>query len=284
MDYSETQVVEVASGSIKLNFKGLKSDPITKELLKTGTFYELPALENMRRFVEGIMSSEGVDWGVDAGANIGNHSLYMGSFLPKLNIFSYEMNPITFNLLSENVSMSHLNNIQIYNSGLSDTVRRCGVLENAGNPLGGAQLDLGDESGHINLTTLDSEMANLPKEGRCVFLKLDVEGHELEVLKGATSLLEKHRPLIFAELKELFEFKEIDKLLTSFGYNVMYAESDQIPNFMFCHKSHAEQLFSLEERQQIRRDLCLRVVESWQLRRKIYHLQAENIELKSSQK
>lgn len=53
----------------------------------------------------------------------------------------------------------------------------------------------------------------------CTFLKIDVEGHELDVLKGATETLRRCSPLIKIELSE--NIPETLELLDSLGYRVI---------------------------------------------------------------
>ena len=55
----------------------------------------------------------------------------------------------------------------------------------------------------VGVTTLDHILASPPfkVKGRISFLKVDVEGHELQVLKGAKALLSKHKPVVMTELE-----------------------------------------------------------------------------------
>jgi FkbM family methyltransferase len=68
-------------------------------------------------------------------------------------------------------------------------------------------LDYNAESnyGSLNLGTFESgeqvqvipiDSLNLP---RCNFLKIDVEGMEIKVLKGAKDTIQKHKPLLYVE-------------------------------------------------------------------------------------
>ena len=63
-----------------------------------------------------MVNLEKFDLILDVGANIGNHSLYFSNFSKQ--VFSYEPNPNTFELLKFNTK--NLSNINIYNIGISN--------------------------------------------------------------------------------------------------------------------------------------------------------------------
>lgn len=57
--------------------------------------------------------------------------------------------------------------------------------------------------------------------GDVSFVKIDVEGHELEVLKGATVLIERARPVLLVEIEERHcqgNLELVPKWLSQFGY------------------------------------------------------------------
>ena len=62
-------------------------------------------------------------------------------------------------------------------------------------------------------------------------VKIDVEGHELQVLQGMVQLLQRDRPILIIETdsQQVFEF------LKKFGYDMnKYPNS---PNYMFRHSA-----------------------------------------------
>jgi FkbM family methyltransferase len=72
----------------------------------------------------------------------------------------------------------------------------------------------------VNVTTLDDFFAERPHGPN--FLKIDVEGHELEVLEGARRTLETHRPTILVECEARHrpggDVRPVFELLHSLGY------------------------------------------------------------------
>lgn len=72
---------------------------------------------------------------------------------------------------------------------------------------------------NIQIRTLDSITSDHSLKG-CNFLKIDVEGFELEVLKGAKELLKDFHPHIAMETHSFGPSpKEIESFLTGFGYS-----------------------------------------------------------------
>jgi len=155
----------------------------------------------------------------DIGANIGNHSLFFRQYYSK--VFSFEPNPRTYKLLSFNSEL--MDNITCFNFGLSDTTRSAFLNINAGN-VGGSYLSV-DESyrnnnqREINLETLDRVSESF--KGKLGLLKIDVEGHELAVLRGGKTLIASDKPVILFE-QQIENFQNgvspVYEYLKSIGY------------------------------------------------------------------
>src|SRR5262249_3119986 len=71
----------------------------------------------------------------------------------------------------------------------------------------------GDRGEEVPVITIDS--LNLP---RCDFLKIDVEGMELAVLRGARQTIEKCRPILYLDNRRRENSPAIIELLQSLGY------------------------------------------------------------------
>jgi len=156
---------------------------------------------------------------LDIGANIGNHSLFFSKYYDR--IYSFEPNARTFQLLKMNTSL--VNNIECFNVGLSDTERTATLSTDPSN-CGAASLGKRFDGNRafqqeVKLRTLDSFGDIYSHE--IGLIKIDVEGHELDVLKGANQFITKNRPTILFE-QHLSEFKEgkspTVEYLKSIGY------------------------------------------------------------------
>lgn len=131
---------------------------------------------------------------IDVGANIGNHSLYFSKYFKK--IIAFEPQKDLFELLKIN---SNLKNIDIYNFGLSDKVGKSNIYYDMNNRGGGSieSKNLNLKSEQIDLQVFDQ----IFHDKEFSFVKIDVEGHELSVLKGMNKSIEKNKPIIAFEGK-----------------------------------------------------------------------------------
>jgi FkbM family methyltransferase len=141
----------------------------------------------------------------DVGANSGQYTTeLLKSFGNKADIFCFEPNTETFNLLVQN--MAGNKNVHCFNVGLSDTDHEALMYSN-GATSGMASL-YDRHLSHSGITMAPISTVSLTTlAGFCQhagidqidFLKIDVEGHELSVLKGASGIA---KPISFIQ----FEF------------------------------------------------------------------------------
>ncbi len=126
---------------------------------------------------------------LDIGANIGNHACFFADHFKR--VVAFEPNPMVATLLRLNSSGRR---IEVVEKGLSDTNGTLNFSLNRKN-LGGSMVTDGNTRMEIEVERLDSlvETMNLQDVS---FVKIDVEGHEDEVLAGSFELLSKQRPII----------------------------------------------------------------------------------------
>ena len=94
--------------------------------------------------------------------------------------------------------------------------------------------------------TLDSFVKNY-NLNKIDFIKIDVEGHELNVLEGAVTTLKKFKPSMLIEIEQRHHNKNIDHIfsfISSFGYEISYYNLEKL---------RFEQLnnFDIEENQSV---------------------------------
>jgi FkbM family methyltransferase len=163
---------------------------------------------------------------LDIGANIGNHALYFSNYFA--NVHAFEPNPRTFDLLSFNAKL--VDNVRCHKFGLSDKSGSANLIQDDKNVgasfIGGNSGNTGKKAKatRIQLRRLDSVRNQI---GDVALMKIDVEGMELDVLKGASALLKSSRPLIFFEILET-DFIDGNcrsiEFLKDFGYAICWID------------------------------------------------------------
>lgn len=131
---------------------------------------------------------------IDIGANIGAYSLFASSISSIAVVHAFEANAPTFQELERNIDLNQLSQkVLAHNVALSaaDGQLKFGVVTEYSGANGVISTSLHSSEKYqrsmmVNCIALDS----FPGWGDgCIGLKIDVEGHELEVLKGAEKLL-----------------------------------------------------------------------------------------------
>ena len=184
-------------------------------------FYEIRELELIKKWLNRKLPNTLNGTLLDIGANIGNHSVFFAGCFNKIK--SFEPNPESFSLL--NINAENINNINIYNFGISDKSRYEYFFASKGN-IGGSSLHIDNIK---NSKKIKIKLRSLDDIGfyneNVTFVKIDVEGHELSVLQGGENLFKKQSPVVaFEQHKDEFingKSMVIDKL-REYGYNSFY--------------------------------------------------------------
>lgn len=134
---------------------------------------------------------------VDVGANVGMHTLVMAYYATHGQVHSYEPSPTIFARLRHNLEINHVQNVVTRMLAVSDEVGQVGFADASKKPnIGTSHIDAAAET-MVGATTLDNDLAATTKP--IGLIKIDVEGHELKVLRGAQLLLKTHRPAVVIE-------------------------------------------------------------------------------------
>jgi FkbM family methyltransferase len=160
----------------------------------TGRFYEERQLATMAE----VMPTGGTF--LDIGANIGNHSLYMLCLGGAERVVPVEPNPKAVQLLVGAMMLNRmLGRVDLSGLGYGAGAERSdgmAVHDPKGN-LGWAKLKHArDGEDTVPVRAVDDIVADAPVH----FVKIDVEGMEIEALKGLRRTIERDRPPIFIEV------------------------------------------------------------------------------------
>jgi FkbM family methyltransferase len=133
---------------------------------------------------------------VDVGANVGMHTLVMAHYAAHGRVYSYEPSPAIFARLSHNLAINQARNVEPRMLAVSSRPGHVGYVDASSKPnIGTSRVDA-DADTTVPAVTLDDELAAAPAVN---LIKIDVEGHELEVLRGARTVLATQRPAVVLE-------------------------------------------------------------------------------------
>lgn len=177
------------------------------------------------------------DWVLDIGANVGHYTSRLSEIVGATGrVIAFEPVPETFELLAANVARFPLKNVTLINIAVSDSADILGIsipkfdtgLDNyyqAGVTNEVAELRVLcapiDSFGFLQCSKNEASSKNIK------LAKIDVEGHELAVLKGMERLLNRDHPVLIVE----GDSPEVASYLGVFGYSGRKIEGS--PNTIF---------------------------------------------------
>lgn len=239
------QTVKTNNGSFYIN----PQDLIGNYILNTGVWE--PHLEYL--YNEFIEKNDTI---IDAGANLGYHSVKFGFKASK--VYSFEPQTEVYNLLCKNITLNGLNNvITPYKKGLGNIFEK----QQLWNPKheewpGNGVINWGgrgiidnthsDKRYHstnnsfieedvIDVIPLDS--LNIEK---CDLLKVDIQGYELQFFKGGKKLIENSLPVIFLESCPEYRKQDIELLqyLKDLNYKIYRSQIGNKDDFVLINPNN----------------------------------------------
>ena len=155
---------------------------------------------------------------IDIGSHIGTYSISLAKYVTK--VYAFEASKLTYNQLCGSIALHDIHNIETFNVALSN--------ENTNKFLWHVSIDGGGNSlikppdnsiinnELVKVTQLDDyNLTNIS------LIKMDIEGNELNCLKGATETIKHSRPkILFESNKDDNNRKELFDFLESLDYNI----------------------------------------------------------------
>ncbi len=187
--------------------------PDSEGLLVLSPYFEKQVFDHLR--------PKNGDVFLDIGAHVGKYALQVAKAIRKDGlVIAIEPDPRNYRLLRKNIQINKLNNVIALNI----------AAWNDNKPL---KLFIGKNSQHSSIKRNEG-LGWITVEGKCLddiltkynirhvdWIKIDVEGAELEVLKGLINTLKRMNPKIIIEVMD--ENKEkVFAYLRSFGYEIMH--------------------------------------------------------------
>lgn len=169
---------------------------------------------------------------IDIGANIGQTSLNLSKKLGTIphTVLAFEPFPSTFNKLETNIRLNSFSSIKIFNVALGNEKKTIEMEMSCPTNSGGYKISPKNSSFKDQLVQVNQEKLDdyYSLEDLINFIKIDVEGYEMEVLKGAEQIIKKHKPVLVIELndKSLINqnssAKQVCQFIKNLGYEFIY--------------------------------------------------------------
>jgi len=201
-------------------------DAIQKEHLR-GNLFDYAELVEMSKLI-----TDG-DTIIDIGANVGNHTVYFSKKYTNSKIIPFEPHPEALSILRKNIADNSCVNVEsrYLGIGLSDTNGSDHMIRGGKNNLGNSRLictdSIAEETLKSNVNYCEIEIAqgdNILLNENPDFIKIDVEGHELNVLNGLEQTIECHRPGLFLEVNKANDIIFKEWVLKN-GYSIQWIDA-----------------------------------------------------------
>lgn len=172
---------------------------------------------------------------IDGGAFCGDTALVLNEFNPK-QIVCYEPNKYNYEILNKVIEINNLSNVSTVLAALGETKgsQELSVYNNDKLDLGSSLLNndsfdkhLKADSYVVDIETID-DISN-PDNLEVGLIKLDVEGFELEVIRGALKTIKKDKPVLILSIyhhpKDFFGIKPLlEELELGYKFKVKRVE------------------------------------------------------------
>ncbi len=141
---------------------------------------------------------------IDVGANIGYYTLLFAKKVGENGkVYAFEPDPVSFAILEKNIKDNKLRNVEVFNIALSDKRENLPLFISAEN-LGDHRL-YDDHKAKRKKTTVTANTLDLfftdkeLEKNKVSLIKIDTQGYEPYVIKGAQELIKNQKPALFFE-------------------------------------------------------------------------------------
>lgn len=195
-------------------------------------------------FLRNFLSNN--DCVLDIGANVGHISLLLADVVSPENIYLFEPTPVSYERLKENWKLNGFDTNNIFQIAIG-SVDTSVFINNSQNPVTTNSVTTGKANENyiaVEQKTLDS-LIDIWSNKDIGLIKIDVEGYENEVFRGARNLIKTKRPkIIMFESLDGQNDPFIKSVLADLNYKVFQLDRNGNPDF---NNSYAQNLFALPE-------------------------------------
>ena len=198
-------------------------DPIDRQIILNKNYENDQVV-----FIEREMGKNLFEYFLDIGANSGYYSFFVANKFKNLKVKAYEPNFDAFNKFKKTLNKNSFKNIEVFNFGLSDQEKKVKmyslITHNYTHSNSTISKNLNDEDiENYNifeaLLKLGDNQFNFYEKK--LLIKIDVEGHEIEILKGLIKNLLNNKCLILIEISNK-KFSEVNKYLVKNNFKQIF--------------------------------------------------------------
>ena len=167
---------------------------------------------------------------LDLGANFGQMSILWSQQKPNVKVYAFEASTYVFKILKKNVLINSCNvepiNVLVGNKSIKNQLIRKSSLKEyptyGTNKIEEVQSSSNENTDKIKAIKID----DLKFEKKISAMKIDVQGYDLEALKGAEKTILKHKMPIIFEYEEKFAdefnytFKSFEEFISKINYKI----------------------------------------------------------------
>ena len=164
---------------------------------------------------------------IDVGANYGAYALVIAS-LEDVRVIAIEPQPHVAEALRKSVLANGFTNFEVIQAALAAEAGTAFLTVGVGSGTASLRQERSVPNSHrisVPLRTLDSICTDFP---RVACIKIDVEGGELEVLRGSKGVLTRDQPVVIFEVGRGDRSHEVFQFLRSLGYMRFYDQATTI--------------------------------------------------------
>ena len=187
-------------------------------------------------FTENKVDLKKFDLFLDIGSYIGYYSLYLASKYKNLKVISFEPILESFNQIKKSKEVNNFDKMEIFQFALSnENAEKNFWVTDLKKKSGFALLDDKDLKREVNENKYNMEKISYRKiktkifdqifkfENKFVYVKIDVERHEFEVLKGAINFFSKTSNKIFLQIEIVDHMKDkVLNLLKEYNFQLLH--------------------------------------------------------------
>lgn len=178
------------------------------------------------KFIKSVVQP---DWVVfDVGAHIGFYTLLIAGIVDSSigHVYAFEPNPGVFDILKRHIEINKLGHVTAVNIALGASIGQIEFFLGPSNNTGMASVlprDSGKRNIVTSITTLDT-FVSANNLRRLDFIKIDVEGAEVDVLEGARNAIKSYLPRLMLEVNAIMlarsgrDARNLVLFLRDFGY------------------------------------------------------------------